>query len=320
MAKFSGSYYINEYVKIVKTWHAGLTAMGWVQTEDTNQLDEDTGAPLLDGLWGRTFWTPGDGLGGLVLQLAFFTRSRSSGTDQFYAIPRFAVGNGTTGEGALTGIIWGDTNPTTPWAQDGRGDAHQTELVMGGDASGFYAALGANLDGSTAGGTSVGWGRRAVLVDRSRDANGVATSEGAAFLDQSYSTSSFFAMGKLGSAEHIVATGGNSRGIPLHPMFAYSAVGGAYGSSYSPDYTSTPVFPTVFAGPGCPTWVSPLMIGVQPADEPLTLAADIAGRTRNYRKVRLGSYNGTNMSVGPAFARGSSSTDHTYWPMMLWED
>lgn len=313
MATFSGSYNIQNPVAMVKTWHDGLAAMGWVRTEDTGQIDEDADpVPTETGftLWGRSFWTPGDGLGGIVLRLDFTVRYS---TAPYGSVEAF-VGAATNGAGALTGEVWASQSRNTP---SGNGDA-MTELLMGGDQSGFFAAMGADLDGSGSG-NPYDIGRYVLLVDRCRTAEGAPHPEGAAFLVAGPSSNtSNLSVGIPGEANYNRSR--PSSAFSLFPIMTGAMPTGEYGASYSPDSSSTAVFPLIFGGPGIPTWVSPLMVGVAPSDQPPGLSAEIAGRSRYYRKTRAGAYGTSGVSPGPISSISYAAGSPRFWPMMLWED
>lgn len=170
----------------LKAWGAAVSALfsgaGLVATSDTGQVNWTTVTPTYnvtnstDALVGYEIWKFNDSLQAtkpIVLRVEYRDGFFSSGSVN-YAYLNIAIGTTTDGAGNLTGTFTGQNVRLSPSGTTSPYSASQLHWSSG-DGSYFNLAVAPQATGAVAANLGVG----TFWIDRTRDASGAITNEGA---------------------------------------------------------------------------------------------------------------------------------------------
>lgn len=285
--------------KWVQGIHDAFIACGWVQTDDTGQLDIATAeVPTAQNTAaGHLMYRLDDDFQGVAPVFVKFEPGRGASTSANVPTAWFTVGQATDGSGEVSSVLL--PRMATASGTNVPGVTNEYPSYASGDGSSLCLAM---------------WpmsGTNPIfffLLERSRNANGEPTGEGfliacsVATITQSSATSG------TSSVVRVIGNGGStSSGCAednfLNVRFPATVNGSTLdlGGSLSRDGVRAPVLPVPCIAPGVTPWVSNIVTAVHPADAGSTSviqAATINGETRIYRAFPTWGATANNQSRG----------------------
>lgn len=294
-----------------RRWAKGIfdafVGCGWVQTEDSGQLQESDFATLAvptttNGVAGYVIFRMND-----VHQSAcpiFIKFEFGRGNSASLNIPAIwiTVGQGSNGAGAITGTLLA-----------------RQQNYTGSSASGAvteYPSYASCHGGGICLAPWVGFVDTAAFffaIERSCDESGAYTADAVAIVMACSGLLKVRVIGNGGSPAGVLVADGQFCNVSLPATI--NGLDASTASTLSEDGVVAPVLPIPFMAPGVKPWVSNAMVAVHPGDAGSTSviqAATINGQTRTYR-----AWTSFNQRTG-VIRLASSSTNYVV-PAIIWE-
>lgn len=302
--------------KWVQGIHDSFITCGWVQTDDTGQLD--IGSATVPGTQntaaGYLMYRLDDDLQGAAPVFVKFEPGRGTHASNNVPTAWFTVGQSTDGAGEVPGTLLPRTQ-TAP-GTNVTGSTTEYPSYASGDGSSLCLAMW-----PMSGANPIFF----FILERSRNANGEPTADGFLVGVSAASGSQSGSATALQSVVRVVGNGGSTNTRCAEDNFLNvrfpATVNGAtldLGGSLSRDGVVAPVLPIPCMAPGVTPWVSNIVTAVHPADAGTTSviqAATINGQTRIYRAFPAWGATGNNK------ARGLIDVGaRTAYPAILWAE
>lgn len=285
--------------KWVQGIHDSFIACGWVQTDDTGQLDIPTATVpgTQNTAAGYLMYRLDDDFQGVAPVFVKFEPGRGAHASNNVPCAWFTVGQGTDGSGAVSSVLLPRTATASSTAVTGVTTEYPS--YASGDGSSLCLAM---------------WpmsGTHPIfffLLERSRNANGEPTGEGFLIACSSANAAQSGTFAGSMSVVRVIGNGGSANTRCAEDNFLNvrfpATVNGAtldLGGSLSRDGVRAPVLPVPCIAPGVTPWVSNIVTAVHPADAGSTSviqAATINGEARIYRAFPAWGATGGNQSRG----------------------